>query len=193
MSINLPGKHFSWNWEEGPDSPRSAFLGLPCRRFYQDKIPACFNAELGQFPTGTTPYTSNSRGLGNITQKVLSIIFVRNAYLVNSLSCNWCSIAFELPGLPHIADHRKNGKGLVLSPGCFLACFIAEISEPSSKPVSIRHVQRDSYYPPCLWGMGQRLWVFLCTVTSSPPARGGERSLPTPWAYQALHVEEPPS
>lgn len=37
VPINLPGIHFSWKLEEGPHCPRSASLGLTCRRFYGDK------------------------------------------------------------------------------------------------------------------------------------------------------------
>lgn len=40
--INLPGIHFSWKLEEGPHCPRSASLGLTCRRFYGDKKPNLF-------------------------------------------------------------------------------------------------------------------------------------------------------
>lgn len=67
VPINLPGIHFSWKLE-GPDCPRSAFLGLTSRRFYWDKNSNLFNAEVRQF----FRYHSypKQQGLGNMVQKV---------------------------------------------------------------------------------------------------------------------------
>lgn len=73
VPINLPGIHFSWKLE-GPDCPRSAFLGLTSRRFYQDKNPNLFNAEVRQLFTDTIA-TPNSRDWAIWYRRSLSVLF----------------------------------------------------------------------------------------------------------------------
>lgn len=141
--LTIQEAHF-WDWLPG------GFIGT--------KILTCFNAELNQFFIDTIA-TPNSRGLGNMVQKVpFGPIFHCLHMLISfkvlhwrySLSCQ-SSLFFLV-----LLTRRTHRKGLVLYPGYFLAHFAVEIGEDNPKPVSDGCMPHESDYPPRLWGNGPK-------------------------------------
>lgn len=91
---NLPGIHFSWKLEEVQEVH---FWNCLPGGFIGTKIPTCFDAEVRQFFTDTTA-TPNSRGLGNMIQKVpFSPIFHRPHLSISFNNLRFCTNGIQLP------------------------------------------------------------------------------------------------